>query len=442
MTDIPTLDLSSLQASTGEDLTAPSVLGYAANSWVQALQATGPITQIQLDGENYVAIASSEANREAWRTPENWCYSDTDFATIFRTQLGDDHVTILDGEPHRRLRKLILPAFGAAALRRDITTTAEIFANGLAELAGKSFDLHPAACFVMAQALNQTQIKAATSTALLRHLCQFEDEFIAGLQLNTTQQAQWFQRPAYQAERTAAFNFFNHILDERRAGTRADDSLDLILNRPVPDHFAQLSHSELIESIYLLSIAGVGNIANFLCALIWKVVGTSWHSRVQQELSGADLSTLEGMKHFPVLKALINETERLYPPAPVVPKRATRDINFLGHIIAKDTVILHLHTLPHYDEQEYPAPFEFRPERWLTETPNKTNAFGGGKHLCLGMGVTRAFLPLMTAMLLRDYTLETQDPPHNRIIDSTFAQSPVTTSMPVTLQKHQTPGYS
>jgi cytochrome P450 len=283
--------------------------------------------------------------------------------------------------------------------------------------------------------LNQTQIKTSTSAALLRHLCQFEDEFIAGLQLNTTQQAQWFKRPAYQAERTAAFNFFNAVLDKRRDGKRVDDSLDLILNRPVPDQFAPLSQSELIESIYLLSIAGVGNIANFLCALMWKVVNTSWHAKAQQELRGADLSTLEGMKGYPVLKALINETERLYPPAPVVPKRATRDISFLNHIIAKDTVVLHLHTLPHYDPQEYPAPFEFRPERWLTQNPNKTNAFGGGKHLCLGMGVTRAFLPLLTAMLLRDYTLETQGPPHNRTIDANFAQSPVTTAMPVTLQK-------
>ena len=435
MHNINLLDLNDLRPASGRDLTVPAIFGYTAESWTDALGNLGPVVQLHDQGQHFVAISSAAANQLAWRNPDHWSYQDTDFSTIFRTQLGEDHVTILDGEPHRRLRKLILPAFGAAALRRDITTTQASFADGLAAIAGTNVDLYSQACLLMARALNQTQIKNQVTPPLLTSLCQFEDEFIAGLQLTPEQQSNWFARPAYQQARSTAFAYFHQILEGRRQGAKQDDSLDIILQSASKKQFADLTTSELIESIYLLSIAGVGNIANFLCAMLWKVAGTRWQHAVQQELAEINLASIEGMKHLPVLKAIINETERLYPPAPVVPKRTTCDLEFLGHHLPQGTLVLHLHTLSHYDSEQYDAPFEFNPQRWLDGTPAKTNAFGGGKHLCLGMGVTRAFLPLLSGLLLRDYNLELTQPPHNKVLDESFGPLPVSTAMPVTLTR-------
>ena len=428
------LDLKQLQPTSNEDLTVPAIFGYTAASWCKALHNADPIVQLNIDNQSYVAISSMAANQLAWRNPDNWSYQDTDFSSIFRTQLGPDHVTILDGEPHRRLRKLILPGFGAAALRRDMGTTYQMFAQDLNEQVDAPSDLYTLACRTMARALNQTQIKAAVTSSELTHLLRFEDEFIAALQLSPAQQTQWFTRPAYQQARKVSFEFFNQILNERKRGARQDDSLDIILARSANSEFTPLSDTEIIESIYLLSIAGVGNIAHFLCTMMWKVAGTQWQTAVQQELAGVDLANLDGMKALPVLKALINETERLYPPAPVIPKRTTRNIEFLGHQIPEGTLVLHLHTLSHYDAEAYESPFEFQPQRWLDGSPAKTNAFGGGKHLCLGMGVTRAFLPLLAGLLLRDYKLDMSSAPHSREIDPNFGSVPLSTVMPVTLR--------
>ena len=428
------LDLKHLQPADSSDLTVPTISGYTAASWCAALQNTGPVVQLSIDGERCVAISSTAANQLAWRNPDDWSYQDTDFSAIFRTQLGPDHVTILDGEPHRRLRKLILPGFGATALRRDIGTTYQTFAQDLNEQVDVPSDLYALACRTMARALNQTQIKAAVTSSGLSHLLRFEDEFIAALQLSPAQQTQWFARPAYQHARKTSFDFFNQILNERKRGARKDDSLDIILSRSETSDFTPLSDTEIIESIYLLSIAGVGNIAHFLCTMMWKVAGTHWQTAVRQELADVDLANLDGMKAHPVLKALINETERLYPPAPVIPKRTTRNIEFLGHQIPEGTLVLHLHTLSHYEAETYNSPFEFQPQRWLDGSPAKTNAFGGGKHLCLGMGVTRAFLPLLAGLLLRDYRLDMSSAPHGREIDPNFGSVPLSTVMPVTLR--------
>jgi hypothetical protein len=433
MHSLPRLDLKHLQPAENTDLCIPTVLGYTAQSWCEALRSSGPIVQLNIDNQPCVAISSTAANQLAWRNPDNWSYQDTDFSTIFRTQLGPDHVTILDGEPHRRLRKLILPGFGAAALRRDMRTLYSSFVQDLESHAGQSADLYALACLVMAKALNQTQIKTAISSSVLTSLCSFEEEFIAGLQLRPAQQSQWFARPAYQQVRGVAFEFFNQILKERSDGARRNDSLDIILSRSETSDVRPLRKTEIIESIYLLSVAGVGNIAHFLCTMMWKVAGTDWQTAVQKELSGVDLANIDGMKQLPILKALINETERLYAPAPVIPKRTTQAIEFLGHQIPAGTLILHLHTLSHYNSEVYESPFEFQPQRWLDDTPPKTNAFGGGKHLCLGMGVTRALLPLLAGLLLRKYTMELPAAPHGKPLDPDFGAAPVSTVMPVTL---------
>jgi len=433
MHSLDTLDLKRLQPAEKTDLCVPAVLGYTAASWCEALRSSGPIVQLNLDNQPCVAISSTAANQLAWRNPDNWSYRDTDFSTIFRTQLGPDHVTILDGEPHRRLRKLILPGFGAAALRRDMQTTYTTMAQELENHAGQHTDLYVLACQTMAKALNKTQIKTAISPPVLTSLCSFEEEFIAGLQLRPGQQTEWFARPAYQQVRDVAFEFFNQIFKDRSQGASQNDSLDIILSRSESSEFKPLTKTEIIESIYLLSIAGVGNIAHFLCTMMWKVAGTHWQTAVQQELSGVDLANLEGMKQLPILKALINETERLYAPAPVVPKRTTQTIDFLGHQIPAGTLVLHLHTLSHYDNSVYESPFEFQPQRWIDGSPARTNAFGGGIHMCLGMGVTRAFLPLLAGLLLKNYRVEMRAAPHGRAIDRAFGTVPVSTVMPVTL---------
>ncbi|XOV85582.1 MAG: cytochrome P450 [bacterium] len=435
MRGLKQLDLKQLTPADNRDLTVPSIFGYTAASWTEALSNLGPVVQLHINAQPCIVISSMAANQQAWRNPAQWSYRDTDFSNIFRTQLGPDHVTILDGEPHRRLRKLILPGFGAAAMRRDVQTTCTTFAQNIERQAGSTVDLYRLACTTMADALTRTQIKTPITAAQRYDLCGFEEEFIAALQLSPPDQAHWFARPAYQKARDSAFAFFNQVLNARLRGHREDDSLDIILQRSAHSEFTPLSRTEIIESIYLLSIAGVGNIAHLLCTMLWKVAGTRWQGEARRQLRNVDLARLDGMKGLPLLKALINETERLFPPAPVIPKRTTQDIELLGQQIPRGSLVLHLHTLSHYDPATYPSPFEFQPQRWLEGSPARTNAFGGGKHLCLGMGVTRALLPLLAGLLLRDYQLDLPEPPQTRIIDADFGSVPVSTAMRVTLQR-------
>lgn len=404
------------------------MLGAPVSAWVEAVDRLGPLIEFASDSETVVVMASAEANKVSWSTPDLWSYAQTDAANVFHSQLGPEHVSALDGEAHRRLRKLLLPAFGVAALKRDIETSAEVMTQGVRQWRGQTIELHGAACHLFTKALTQSQVHAPTSDALVSKLCEFEENFIAGVQINTSEQRPWFARPRYQDLKTTAFDFFNAVLDEHYGAQPPADSLTLLLERQPPEGMQPLTRAELLHATYLLSIAGVGNIANLLCGLLWSISGTSWLDRLRVELDGFDLKTLGGMKGLPILSAVIKESERMFLPAPVVPKRTERDVDLLGQRLPAGTLVQHMHGLAHFDPKRYPQPDEFKPERWLGEGAERANAFGGGKHLCLGMGVTRAYLPLATALLARE-ELAFDGPPIFKPLDPRHAARPVTTAL-------------
>lgn len=393
----PLLELSGLESAAPENVIEPSMLGIHARAWQQALVADGGIARADIDGEAGYIIGGRAANEAAWRAPDIWSYGATDAAAVFRTQLGADHVTILDGEAHRRLRKLILPGFGIAALQAQAQTMAALLSAGVSAWTG-CFELHGALCHLLATTFMRTQLRAPLDAEQTRGLCHFEEDFIAGIQLSAEQQAAWFARPGYQQVRGNAFDGFRGVLEQRRSGATASDSLQIILDRQSPTGMSDLTDSELIEVIYLLAVAGVGNIAFLLCCLLWEWQRGDWAAALAEEVADLDPSDLQALRSAPLLGAVIAETERLYSPAPVISKRTALDARLLGKHLTADTLVLHLHTLAHF---ECDAPYTFWPERWLQARPPKPNVFGGGKHLCLGMGVTRAYLPMLFVLLTR-----------------------------------------
>lgn len=426
---IPKLDLSLLEQNENPEPTDFKLLGYSVSSWLAQVDRIGPVFQANLDGNDSVVIATAEANVQAWKGPKDWAYRPTDASTFFRNQMGDEHISTLDGEPHRRLRKLVLPGFGAAALNRDISIAADIISKGFTESSGQSTNIHETLCRLYAQSFTKTQIKVDISDSLLAVLNRFEEEFISGLQLSLADQDKWFGREKYQQLRAEAFKYFNRVVRIRSKGERTDDSMAILLDRKPPDGCEPLDDQELAQAVYFLSVAGVGNIANLLCPLMWAIQGTQWVPRLQHELEGFTPAKLTGMRDFPVMRALIAEAERCFAPAQMVPKRTTTDIEFLGKHIPANTLVSHLHALSHFEVARYPDPLRFKPERWLSEDLNKPNAFGGGKHMCLGLGVTRVYLPLTLALIYREYDVVIDGPPRSESLEPSFEPAPRSTVM-------------
>jgi len=419
----------------------PSFLGYTPASWLELISEQGPVFKTEYRGGEAYVIGTHEADLSMWKSPEDWIYGPpSSGGDFFREVLGEMHVTQLDGEPHRRSRKLILPAFGVAAVTRDIEAVDELITQGLEHLATREVDFHPDLSRLIAKALNISQVREQPDDQLIDQMVHFEEAFIPASGLSEERRSQWYDRPEFQAARAASFGYFERVVSERLAGTKRGDSLDLVIEKAVPEGLAPLSREELVRATYLLSVAGVGNIANILCAALWALQGlgqdSGWLDRLRQELGTFSVHDLKsGMAKYPVLKAVISETERCYLPAPVIPKLSAHPMTFMGYDIPGHIHILHLHGLAHFEEGRYQNAGEFDPSRWLESKAERANAFGGGPHLCLGMGVTRLYVPLLLAHIVKDFDWQLEGPPVYVPQADDFESAPLTTRCPGKLQQ-------
>ena len=432
----PLLDLSSLDKRSSTSALEPDFLGYTAQSWLDAKDRLGPVMQADINGRRQVLLCDHDANLSAWRTPDDWQYGPpTSSGIFFNEQMGVQHITQQDGPAHRRSRKLLLPSFGIGALAQHLDVLGETLTQGLASLDDTPVNLHEELCLLYTKGLSQTQVKHPTSDNSIRLLNRFEEEFISGLRLSRDDQRTWHQRPDYLKVKQEAFGIFEGIVSARLNGEVCDDTLQRLITPEKNRGFEPLNAAELVNAVYLLLVAGVGNIAILASGMLWQLSqSTEWQARLREELKDFTPAGLSGgVKNYPLLQAFILEAERCYLAAPITPKITTQDITLGGFDIAADTHVLQFIGLPHFDNQRYEDALRFNPDRWLLPNSQRANAYGGGTHLCLGMGVSRVLLPLTLAVMVRNHELTDAAQPKNVLLRPEVSCSPTTTLFPVTL---------
>ena len=149
-------------------------------------------------------------------------------------------------------------------------------------------------------------------------------------------------------------------------------------------------------------------------------------SKAQQELEnhvGTDRIVEESdLKNLVYLQAIIKETMRLYPPAPLsLPHESTEDCVINGYTVPKETRLLVNIWKIHHDPQIWTDPFEFQPERFLTSKKEidvkgqhfELIPFGSGRRICLGISFALEALQLILATVIHGF--EFQNPTKDQI---------------------------
>ncbi|KAF3441735.1 hypothetical protein FNV43_RR15650 [Rhamnella rubrinervis] len=112
----------------------------------------------------------------------------------------------------------------------------------------------------------------------------------------------------------------------------------------------------------------------------------------------AELTQLVGPKrkveesdidNLPYLQAVIKETMRLHPPIPfLVPRKATKDTNFMGFFIPKNTQFVNAWAIGR-DPDVWDEPLCFKPERFIDSKIDYKHyeliPFGAGRRMCAGV---------------------------------------------------------
>jgi cytochrome P450 len=369
-----------------------------------AFRSVGPVFLTRYRGETWVAMTGPESNEVAFKNADYWSFEKA--VPGFREELGHQHVTQLDGRPHVLKRKLLKPAFTMEAVARHVPVLALTAREIMAQWPTRGeFNVFPELLKLLLQFNSRTMLKCELSPEWMDKLTRFEEDLMFGINASADR-AQYFADPEYAPLKREVFDFLDGLLAPRLAGKREDDNLQAILDA---NQDSSVTAEELRYDAYLLLIAGIENVSKLILKIVERLESSPvWKERVKLELDAyRPDSFVRGLSSFPSLRAVIQETERLHPISIMLMQYSAREFEFAGHRIPAETKVLHGHTLPHFLEEIYTDPFEFRPQRWLEQEPPKKfhTLFGAGAHTCLGMNIARLHTPIVLAEWYRSLHL-------------------------------------
>ncbi|MCV7370406.1 cytochrome P450 [Mycolicibacterium duvalii] len=213
------------------------------------------------------------------------------------------------------------------------------------------------------------------------------------------------------------------LIARRRAATdppRATDVLGMLVDARSEDGDG-LSDDEIRDDVITLMLAGHETTAT---TLAWLVDLLAHHPGVQDRVR-AEIGT--GRTEY--TEAVINETLRLRPPAPLTGRMTAQKYRLGDYTLPAGTRIVLLLDAINRDPQTYRDPDTFDPERFVGARPDPYGwvPFGGGLKRCIGAGFSMCELTTILHTMLAEAELR----PVDRRPDS-----PATHAAPVIVPRH------
>ncbi len=170
----------------------------------------------------------------------------------------------------------------------------------------------------------------------------------------------------------------------------------------------KLSDKEIRDDLVTLVLAGHETTAT---TLAWVVDLLLHHPEALDRVRAEALSnpgSHPGSGESAYTEAVINETLRLWPPAPITGRMTAGRYQLGDYTLEPGTRIVLLLDVVNRDPDAYPDPDEFRPERFLGTRPQPSAwiPFGGGIKRCIGAAFAMCEITTVLHTLLREAELE------------------------------------
>ncbi|MBJ7330250.1 MAG: cytochrome P450, partial [Solirubrobacteraceae bacterium] len=334
--------------------------------------------------------------------------------------LGDGMLNI-DGDLHRQLRRLLLPAFH----REQVAAVAGVMVDEGARAAerlqpGDDIDLYGWTREIALRialrgllGLDEGDRRAAPlADAFERALALYGRPFVVQL----------LRGPGtpHATTRRACAELDVHIRalidDHRDAGAEAPGVLGLLLGATDADG-SPLDEQLVRDQLVTLLFAGHDTTTATLTFLMYELgrapaARAAARAELQAVLGDRDPrpGELDGVA-LPVLERTLDETLRRYPAAWVGPRRTVRDTEISGVRVPAGIAVHYSSWATHHLPELYSDPLAFEPDRFLPERaaalPKGAYVpFGGGSRMCLGKRFGQFELRALAAVLLRRFDLE------------------------------------
>ena len=192
-----------------------------------------------------------------------------------------------------------------------------------------------------------------------------------------------------------------------RPATGVPDLLDLLLAGEDPETGRRMDTGELRDNLLTFIVAGHETTA---LTLSWALYLCAFDPQVQaaartqaQEVLGTRAATAADVEALPLVRRIVDEALRLYPPAGIISRTAQAADTLGGREIRPgDTVMIPIYAL-HRNRLLWDEPDAFRPDRFADRKAIDRYAylpFGDGPRICIGaqFAVQEAVIILATLL--------------------------------------------
>nr|GMC47487.1 cytochrome P450 83B1-like [Ipomoea batatas] len=208
-------------------------------------------------------------------------------------------------------------------------------------------------------------------------------------------------------------------LDPNRPKSMDGDMLDTLIRLKMEDSSSVNLTWDHIKAV--LMIIFVGGSDTSAAVIVWIMtalmkdprVMNKVQSEIREHVGKKDRIDEEDIQELPYFKAVIKETLRLYPPAPLLVNRETlSNCTIDGYEIKQNMLVIVNAWAIARDPKYWKNPHEFYPERFLDTSVDYKGQdfefipFGAGRRMCPGMALGAASVQLGLANLLYAFNWE------------------------------------
>ena len=200
--------------------------------------------------------------------------------------------------------------------------------------------------------------------------------------------------------------------------SQKNDFISALLSAHNPETGKMLGNREIEDNISTLIGAGSDTVA---VTLTWAIFLLSQSPYVREAIESevdtylkTGLLTVDTLRKLVWTRAVVEETMRLYPPAPLIGRMARNEEMLGGERVSAGASILISPWVLHRHARLWSDPDMFDPERFLPGRRDQISRysylpFGAGPRVCMGMNFAMQEAVILLAMLIKYLRFERAD---------------------------------
>jgi cytochrome P450 len=399
-----------------------------ARFFLRCYREYGAAFRVRVLGNTYTCIAGAEAASFMGTREGKECLSSKEAWQPLVDEFGASKMlNAVDGDLHKELRGIMKRGFSKESIKSRYNQMLGITDDTLTRdwKVGTKVPVVTAMQYLVVDQLGIV----LTGTAPREYVKDIRTTILYILNVLVTRQRPKFlmHMPEYKRAKARMFELGRKMVADYRAHAEENaakpDEQKTLIDDVMDAHKANpglIPERDLIMLMTGPYVAGLDTVANTTSAIVYTVlkrpdVLKRVHEEVDALFARGPVNEDEFMKSLPVLNGAIMETMRLYPIAVAQIRTAAKDFVFAGHQIVKGEMIYLGTSVPHFQEEFYPDPFNFDVDRYTKVRAEHMQVgayspYGRGHHTCLGKSLAEVLLAITMAKVFHKLDMEL-DPP-------------------------------